>query len=189
LSQGPCWTNLFGCQWIILSFENSKTRLSILVEPEIGAAAGYKILDYLTYLLPRFGMAEQAINTIYLLGEHPDQLCNELIKNLTRRAFSSLPQASFKPERDAMDEDNVEGYRSAAASAASAASLDSQGSQVFHGDAGDAFSLSQLIFIVGHVAIKHIVYLEFVEKEWKRQKEEREKEEKEKDKQKSEPVS
>ena len=41
-------------------------------------------------------------------------------------------------------------------------------------DVGDAFELSQLLFIVGHVAIKHIVYLELVEREWKRQKHERE---------------
>jgi hypothetical protein len=34
-----------------------------------------------------FGMAEQAINTIYLLGEQPDQLCSLIIKNLTEKAF------------------------------------------------------------------------------------------------------
>ena len=42
------------------------------------------------------------------------------------------------------------------------------------GDVGDAFELSQLLFVVGHVAIKHIVYLELVEREWKRQKHEKE---------------
>ena len=40
---------------------------------------------------------------------------------------------------------------------------------------GDAFELSQLLFVVGHVAIKQIVYLELVEREWKRQKDEKEK--------------
>ncbi|KAG6333782.1 hypothetical protein ID866_5308 [Astraeus odoratus] len=35
-----------------------------------------------------FGMAEQAINTIYALGEHPDELCGKIIKNLTRRIFA-----------------------------------------------------------------------------------------------------
>lgn len=132
-------------------------------------------------------MAEQAINTVYLLGEHPDHLCNELIKNLTRRAFDSPSQAFPKRERDAMEEDTAQEPGSVAPSAIS---LKSQGSQVHSGDVGDAFNLSQLVFIVGHVAIKHIVYLEFVEKEWKRQKEEREKEEKEKEKnkRKSEPL-
>ena len=40
-------------------------------------------------------------------------------------------------------------------------------------DTGNAFELSQLLFVVGHVVVKHIVYLELVEREWKRQKQER----------------
>ncbi|KAH9963988.1 hypothetical protein BGW80DRAFT_1542047 [Lactifluus volemus] len=40
-------------------------------------------------------------------------------------------------------------------------------------DTGDAFELSQPLFVVGHVAVKHIV-LELVEREWKRQKQENE---------------
>ena len=40
-------------------------------------------------------------------------------------------------------------------------------------DTGDTFELSQLLFVVGHVVVKHIVYLELVEREWKRQKQER----------------
>jgi len=40
-------------------------------------------------------------------------------------------------------------------------------------DVGDAFELSQLLFVVGPVAIKHIVFLELVEREWKRQKDEK----------------
>jgi condensin complex subunit 1 len=40
-------------------------------------------------------------------------------------------------------------------------------------DLGDVFHLSQLLFVVGHVAIKHIVFLELVEREWKRQKDEK----------------
>jgi len=38
-------------------------------------------------------------------------------------------------------------------------------------DMGDAFKLSQLVFVVGHVAIKHIVYMELIERELKRRKE------------------
>ena len=38
------------------------------------------------------------------------------------------------------------------------------------GDQGDSFELSQLLFVVGHVAIKHIAHLELVERELKRQK-------------------
>jgi hypothetical protein len=41
-------------------------------------------------------------------------------------------------------------------------------------DTWDAFELSQLLFVVGHVAFKHIVYLELVQREWNRQKQEKE---------------
>ena len=34
-----------------------------------------------------FGMAEQAIATIYVLADQPDRICSSLIKHLTRRAF------------------------------------------------------------------------------------------------------
>lgn len=123
-----------------------------------------------------FGMAEQAINTIYALGEHPDILCNDMIKNLTRRAFGRKPKAPAEKEKegenkpeekdtdpDAMDEDP---------------SMDKsqEGSEAQEGspkDLGDAFELSQVLFVVGHVAIKHIVFLELVEREWKRQKDEK----------------
>lgn len=121
-----------------------------------------------------FGMAEQAINTIYALGEHPDVLCNELIRNLTRRAFSPRETAdgAIPPkDPDAMNEDPELGP-----SQAGDMSMDSEmhdGTQKTGStDKGDAFELSQLLFVVGHVAIKHIAYLELVEREWKRQKDE-----------------
>jgi condensin complex subunit 1 len=114
-----------------------------------------------------FGMAEQAINTIYALGEHPDELCNDLIKNLTIRAFGGKTTAKNGSvhDRDAGIEDQ---------------SMDTQDDNADAGkhgdeskDTGDAFELSQLLFVVGHVAIKHIVFLELVEREWKRQRDER----------------
>jgi hypothetical protein len=40
-------------------------------------------------------------------------------------------------------------------------------------DFSSSFELGQLVFVVGHVAIKHIVYLELVERELKRRKEEK----------------
>jgi condensin complex subunit 1 len=116
-----------------------------------------------------FGMAEQAINCIYALGEHPDILCNDLIRKLTIRAFGRKVRGEHPAARDpdTMDEDP---------SAESQGGVDdtsmqdaSQGDK----DVGDAFELSQLLFLVGHVAIKHIVFLELVEREWKRQKDEK----------------
>ncbi|KAJ6448906.1 non-SMC mitotic condensation complex subunit 1-domain-containing protein [Mycena sanguinolenta] len=128
-----------------------------------------------------FGLAEQAINTAYALGDHPDLLCNDLIKKLTVRAFTprskpteepaSQPEAPAERDPDAMDEDQPEpgdvSHRSEDSGAPE------QAKEAKNGDVGDAFELSQLLFVVGHVAIKHIVYLELVEREWKRQKDEK----------------
>ncbi|KAH9963997.1 non-SMC mitotic condensation complex subunit 1-domain-containing protein [Lactifluus volemus] len=132
-----------------------------------------------------FALAEQAINTVYALGDQPEVLSNTLIKNLSRRAFrrreKPVPSAaeeqalSAVPDEDAMDEDpppsaqalisTMPGSTQGALTGDTAKKSD---------DTGDAFELSQLLFVVGHVAVKHIVYLELVEREWKRQKQEKE---------------
>jgi len=127
-----------------------------------------------------FGLAEQAINTIYALGEHPDVLCTDIVKKLTLRAFSrrsktenkSEPQTQSQSEKDpdVMDEDHP-GDTTRAPDDPVASSQATQDDR--ESDVGDAFELSQLLFVVGHVAIKHIVYLELVEREWKRQKDEK----------------
>ena len=77
-----------------------------------------------------FGVAEHAIEAIYLLGEQPDALCTELVRHSTLHAFSGGPHA--------------------------------------------AYSLAQALFVVGHVALKQIVYLELVERECKRRKAQKE---------------
>jgi len=128
-----------------------------------------------------FGMAEQAINTIYALGEHPDTLCNNVIKNLTRRAFMPRPKAATPvPEQkdpDAMDEEQPANDKMDEDKTTDGGDVtmtqDGSVQDEQEKDVGDAFELSQLLFIVGHVAIKHIVFLELVEREWKRQKDEK----------------
>jgi condensin complex subunit 1 len=117
-----------------------------------------------------FGMAEQAINTIYALGERPDELCDPIIKNLTRRAFrqrAPAEDATTEKEPDSMEEDAPQEPQETP-SAANASQGPQSSSKNF--DSGEAFELSQLLFVVGHVAIKHIAYLELVERELKRQK-------------------
>ncbi|KAG6829705.1 hypothetical protein H0H92_003740 [Tricholoma furcatifolium] len=130
-----------------------------------------------------FGVAEQAINAIYALGEHPDVLCNEIIKNLTRRAFNQdrqrKPNAESQfTEQDpsAMDEDqsgdvtrDEDGVTPTPTPTPTPESTQNENTP----DVGEAFELSQLLFVVGHVAIKQIVFLELVEREWKRQKDEK----------------
>ena len=122
-----------------------------------------------------FPLAEQAINTVYNLAERPDIICSSLIKNLTRRVFGRKPsvdaqsqaqsQAKEKDE-DAMEEDEDDGDGDK--------TTQSQAYDDAAKDTGDAFELAQLLFVVGHVAIKQIVFLELVEREWKRQKHEKE---------------
>jgi condensin complex subunit 1 len=129
-----------------------------------------------------FALAEQAINTVYALGDQPEVLSNTIIKNLTRHAFrrrekqptstSAAPedQPSSGPNPDAMDEDPPPSTQALISTQPGSTADPARKSD----DTGDAFELCQLLFVVGHVAIKHIVYLELVEREWKRQKQEKE---------------
>lgn len=97
-------------------------------------------------------MAEQALNTIYLLGEQPDVLCSKIIHKLHARIFNAPRQ-----EDDQMSDVQTD---------------DEPAKPKVHTDSTGATHLAQLVFVVGHVAIKHIVYLELVEREVKRQKDE-----------------
>lgn len=128
-----------------------------------------------------FGLAEQVINTVYALGEHPDIFGDDLIKKLSIRAFTkrqkSVPEADDKDanlekDPDAMNEDETEEPSQTEPSQTENNSTQ-KSSSTDDKDLGDAFELSQLLFVVGHVAIKHIVYLELVERELKRQKDEK----------------
>jgi condensin complex subunit 1 len=95
-----------------------------------------------------FGMAEQAINTIYALGEHPDELCNTIIKNLTRRAFMPRPKAppaaTAATDPDAMDEDQLVGDKSVDKTEDGDVTMTQDGSvqDEKEKDVGDAFELT-----------------------------------------------
>jgi condensin complex subunit 1 len=113
-----------------------------------------------------YAMAEQAINTIYSLGEHPDTLCAEIIRNKTVEVFgigeSSNDTPMLESDGDVVTEDAMQlEYDVSVAQVA----LSPQ-SAVYT----DSVKLSQLCSILGHVAIKHIVHLEIIEAAWKRKK-------------------
>lgn len=116
-----------------------------------------------------FGMAEQAITTVYALGEHPDVLCNDIVTSLARRAFcKDTSTSNIRQNEDVMDAGayvRTSGLETTTASGWTE-TLTVQ---------GDVFQLSQLLFVVGLVAIKQIAFLEVVEREWKRQKDEKQK--------------
>lgn len=98
-----------------------------------------------------FGLAENCVQVIYELGEQPDRLCGEIIRWFTAQIFSS---------------DSV--------SSPSSPSSPSESQHLGLATSASAFQLAQLIFIVGHVSLKQVVYLENVEREYKRRKAEAE---------------
>ncbi|GAA99455.1 uncharacterized protein L969DRAFT_93915 [Mixia osmundae IAM 14324] len=96
-----------------------------------------------------FSMAEQALNTIYALGEQPDTLCSSVIRHMTVQVFGLHNQPDVSNEL-AQSTEHVR-------------------------LTGDAFSLARLIFVAGHCGIKHLIHLELVEREFKRRKAEADK--------------
>lgn len=136
-------------------------------------------------LTARFGMAEQAINTIYLLGEQPDALCSQMIKNMTTKVFTSTStEAADAKTSSASDEAEAETQETLQVPPTPARTVDmsaptphklsrSESQESLKDDHAGSFPLAQLVFVVGHVAIKHIVYLELVEREFKRRKDEK----------------
>ncbi|TDZ59679.1 Condensin complex subunit 1 [Colletotrichum trifolii] len=128
-----------------------------------------------------YGVAEQAINAIYAISKHPDILCSDVIRRKTKRVFSAQSRPGSQDERP--------GSRDETASRSSRAeSKEPDGEEGEGSESGNetivppprkrdaAVGLSQLLFIVGHVAIKQIVHLELCELDFKRRKQDQEKE-------------
>ncbi|KIW05550.1 uncharacterized protein PV09_03428 [Verruconis gallopava] len=106
-----------------------------------------------------FGVAEQAIGAIYALAKHPDVLCTEILRRKTKHVFTKT-QSRTTRDPDAMEVDGEEEEQSRPPTP-----VETQ---------KPASALSQLLFIVGHVAIKQIVHLELCEQDFKRRKAEKE---------------
>lgn len=120
-----------------------------------------------------YGVAEQAINAIYAIARHPDVLCSEMIRRKTKRVFS--PQTSRPSSRDeTQTQANVDGDEGAETTVLGPSQQDPASSPKKQKKDG-AIALSQLLFIVGHVAVKQIVHLELCELDFKRRKQEKEK--------------
>ncbi|KAK4160517.1 putative condensin complex subunit 1 [Cladorrhinum sp. PSN259] len=126
-----------------------------------------------------FGVAEQAINAIYALSRHPDVLCSEIIRRKARAVFS--PNSSRPSSRDeslsvaspAASNEEDEGADPTVIPPPSAQEPPSSPAKKQNKD--NTVALSQLLFIVSHVAIKQIVHLELCELDFKRRKQEKEK--------------
>ncbi|KAH7014979.1 condensin component [Ilyonectria destructans] len=110
-----------------------------------------------------YGVAEQAINAMYAISKHPDTLCSDIIRRKARQVFS---QPQSRPGSRPVSRDDTK-------AAPDADHTVTQGDKPKKRD--NAIGLSQLLFIVGHVAIKQIVHLELCEQDFKRRKQEKEK--------------
>ncbi|KAH7118909.1 armadillo-type protein [Dendryphion nanum] len=122
-----------------------------------------------------FGVAEQAISAIYVLSKHPDVLCSEIIRRKTKYVFAphtktvpEVPEAEDATQILASGDDDVE-MEDAPIETATSDNTPERPKQ------NPALTLSQLLFIVGHIAIKQIVHIELCELEFKRRKAEKEK--------------
>jgi len=112
-----------------------------------------------------YGVAEQAIGAIYTLSKHPDIICSEIVRRKTKQVF----QRQNQPKQDAdgdteMMDDPPEGQEEA------------EPKEEVKSSQKPTIALAQLLFIVGHVAIKQIVHLELCELDFKRRKAEADKE-------------
>ncbi|KAI6951743.1 hypothetical protein KC321_g17957 [Hortaea werneckii] len=124
-----------------------------------------------------YGMAETAIGAIYALSKHPDVLCSDVIRRKTKAVFAPrTAPAAAKPEveNSQVDDDGdiemsdmPEDQPEPEPHQPEAESLEENGKH--------ALGLSQLLFAVGHIALKQIVHLELCEQDFKRRKAEKEK--------------
>lgn len=123
-----------------------------------------------------YGVAEQAIDAIYALSKHPDILCTEIIRRKAKRVFGQAqqrPSTSSSSQSQAADNSLTDATVNQTQMATQSQTTQSQQQQA--SSKQDVASLAQLLFIVGHVAIKQIVHLELCELDFKRRKAEKEK--------------
>ncbi|KAF2417534.1 condensin complex component cnd1 [Tothia fuscella] len=112
-----------------------------------------------------FGVAEQAIGAIYALAKHPDTLCSDVLRRKTKHVFSPKVQARRLSDVSMTDADMAPTEPTPPTEEVADKESDEE---------KPASALSQLLFIVGHIAIKQIVHLELCEQDFKRRKAEKE---------------
>ncbi|SZF03649.1 unnamed protein product [Blumeria hordei] len=111
-----------------------------------------------------YGVAEQALNAIYALSQHPDTLCSEILRRKSCSVFQRRESQTQQFNKD------TNASRLLTPPPEGPEDLEFPENSV-----KGSVVLSQLLFIVGHIAIKQIVYLEICELHFKRVKAEAEK--------------
>ncbi|GAA5928884.1 condensin subunit YCS4 [Sporobolomyces koalae] len=117
-----------------------------------------------------FSMAEQAVNTIYVLGDQPDALCSDILRQMTARVFGPKPAAPSSERTDRQDQDDESSRALDHEQVEDERANEQEDGAERESVTGNAFELSQLIFVAGHCAIKQLVHLELVERDLKRRK-------------------
>ena len=112
-----------------------------------------------------YGVAEHALNAIYTLSKHPDVLCSDILRRKTRFVFAPHLQQRPPSSHASVNAEEEQQQRPGTASTEGQESKPKPASA----------ALSQLLYVVGHVAIKQIVHLELCELDFKRRKVEQEK--------------
>lgn len=124
-----------------------------------------------------YGVAEQAVSAIYAISKHPDTLCSDIIRRRAKQIFGqtrSPPSSQPNSRPGSRDETkHTPSEDPTPTQTQTQSQSQSQGEKSKKRD--NAIALSQLLFIVGHVAIKQIVHLELCELDFKRRKQEKEK--------------
>ncbi|KAK3672227.1 condensin complex non-SMC subunit Cnd1 [Recurvomyces mirabilis] len=118
-----------------------------------------------------YGLAEQAISAIYALSKHPDVLCSEILRKKTKAVFAPKPKSK---SQDA-ETSQIDGDGDIEMSDMQEETATPELIEPVERSGDSALALSQLLFAVGHIALKQIVHLELCEQDFKRRKAEKEK--------------
>ncbi|KAF2765279.1 chromosome condensation complex Condensin, subunit D2 [Teratosphaeria nubilosa] len=122
-----------------------------------------------------YGLAEQAIGAIYVLSQHPDVLCSQVVRRKAKAVFSpKAPPAKKEDFGDSQMDVDSDVEMSDMPDETAALETEAPTEQADDGS-HSALGLSQLLFTVGHIALKQIVHLELCEQDFKRRKAEKEK--------------
>jgi condensin complex subunit 1 len=108
-----------------------------------------------------FSAAEQALNTIYCISENPDQLATKIVRDMTKSAAASLLHLKnsdhFSKNDNSTKDLEMENTN--------------QIDQNRKSDNEAILNLTRLFFVVGHVALKQLVYIEEIYKELEKRRE------------------
>jgi condensin complex subunit 1 len=121
-----------------------------------------------------YGVAEQAVGAIYALSKHPDVLCSEILRRKTKAVFAKRDSPPQEEAETSQVDDDGDIEMSDGPTPETEVEADKEGENGPNGGSS-AVGLSQLLFIVGHIALKQIVHLELCEQDFKRRKAEKEK--------------